>query len=182
MTARTEATLDDLYHVEGKAELVNGEIVQMPPTGIEPSRIGFRITAALMQYEEETGRGFAVPDNAAFVVKLPHRQSFSPDAAYTFAPMPTNPMRFQEGAPTFAVEVRSEGDYGATAERVMAAKRRDYFDAGTRVVWDVDPVGHTVAKYAGDAETPAVTFGMGETAEAEPALPGWRMAVDAIFR
>lgn len=181
MTARTEATLDDLYHVEeGKAEIINGEVVIVPATGDVPHLASLRIAMALLQHQDATGHGHAFGDGGTFVVNLPHRRTFSPDAAYAFTPL--NGMRFHDGPPTFAVEVRSEGDYGATAERVMAAKRRDYFDAGTRVVWDVDPVAHTVAKYAGDAETPAVTFGMGETAEAEPALPGWRMAVDAIFR
>jgi hypothetical protein len=32
-------------------------------------------------------------------------------------------MRFLEGAPVFAVEVRSEPDYGQRAKRDMAAKR-----------------------------------------------------------
>lgn len=181
MTARTGATLDDLYRVAGKAEIVNGEIVEMP-TGIEPSRIGLRIAAALLRYEEETGSGFAVGDNAAFVVDLPHRRSFSPDAAYTLAAPPAKSMRFHEGPPTFAVEVRSEGDYGASAEREMAATRRDYFAAGTRVLWDVDPVARAVAAYRADAPDAPAVFGPGETADAEPALPGWRMAVDAIFR
>ena len=40
-------------------------------------------------------------------------------------------MKFFQGAPVFAVEVRSEGDYGPRAEREMAAKRADYFAAGT---------------------------------------------------
>ena len=46
-------------------------------------------------------------------------------------------MKFLEGAPVFAVEVRSENDYGAAAEREMAAIYR-----------------------------------RGDTAEAEPAVPG----------
>ena len=54
-------------------------------------------------------------------------------------------MRFIEGAPTFAVEVRSENDYGPAAEVALAEKREDYFAAGTTVVWDVDPVAGTVA-------------------------------------
>ena len=35
MSTRTEATVEDLYGVpeNGKAELVNGEIVEMPPAG-----------------------------------------------------------------------------------------------------------------------------------------------------
>jgi len=35
-------------------------------------------------------------------------------------------------------EVRSEGDYGPTAEAAIAKKRADYFAAGTLVVWDVN--------------------------------------------
>ena len=30
MAGMREATIDDLYHVEGKAEIVNGELVLMP--------------------------------------------------------------------------------------------------------------------------------------------------------
>ena len=33
MSTKVEATIEDLYKVEGKAELVNGEIVEMPLTG-----------------------------------------------------------------------------------------------------------------------------------------------------
>jgi hypothetical protein len=37
MSPKTRATIEDLYKIEGKAELVNGEIVEMPPSGDEPS-------------------------------------------------------------------------------------------------------------------------------------------------
>ena len=47
-------------------------------------------------------------------------------------------MKFLKGAPRFAAEVRSEGDYGPAAEQAIAEKRDDYFAAGTLVVWDVD--------------------------------------------
>ena len=33
MSTKVEATIQDLYQVEGKAELVNGELLQMSPTG-----------------------------------------------------------------------------------------------------------------------------------------------------
>ena len=36
MRAKTRATIEDLYKVEGKAELVNGEIVEMPLAGDDP--------------------------------------------------------------------------------------------------------------------------------------------------
>ena len=37
MSTKVEATIEDLYKVEGKAELVNGEIILMSPTGLLPS-------------------------------------------------------------------------------------------------------------------------------------------------
>ena len=37
MDVKTRATIEDLYKVEGKAELVNGEIVKMPPAGDDPN-------------------------------------------------------------------------------------------------------------------------------------------------
>jgi Uma2 family endonuclease len=90
-------------------------------------------------------------------------------------------MRFVEGAPIFAVEVRSEGDYGPAAELEMAAKRADYFEAGTQIVWDVDPVAGTIASHTPPSTTQPLIFTQGQTAHAEPALPGWRLNVDEIF-
>ncbi len=64
----------------------------------------------------------------------------------------------------------------------MAAKRADYFAAGTLVVWNVDLLGEdTVRVYrAGDSDQPTV-YCRGDTAEAEPAVPGWSMPVDDLF-
>jgi Uma2 family endonuclease len=91
--------------------------------------------------------------------------------------------KFLQGAPVFAVEVRSEEDYGPAAEREMAAKRRDYFAAGTQVVWDVDVLrSETVNVYRGSEPDQPTVYRRGEVAEAEPAVPGWTMPVDELFR
>jgi Uma2 family endonuclease len=179
MSIKVEATIEDLYKVEGKAELVNGEIILMSPTGILPGYAGDEIFSSLRDYSKRRKIGFAVGDNKAFVVNLPHRKSFSPDAAFCVGP---KTMKFFEGAPLFAVEVRSEGDYGPRAEREMAKKRADYFAAGTLVVWDVDLLGADVVRVyrASDPET-AKIYHRGEIAEAEPAVPEWTMPVDALF-
>jgi Uma2 family endonuclease len=90
-------------------------------------------------------------------------------------------MRFIEGAPSFAAEVRSEGNYGDAAEAEMAEKRSDYFAAGTLVVWDVDPVAECIHVYRTSDPSQPTTYRRGQEAEAEPAVPGWRVAVDWIF-
>jgi Uma2 family endonuclease len=178
-TSARGATIDDLYRVEGKAEIVNGEIVVMSPTGGLPGLAGGAIYASLLDYQRKTGGGYAYPDGVGFIVNLPNRRSFSPDVAFHRGPKPT--MKFVEGAPTLAVEVRSEEDYGPAAERRMAAKRADYFAAGTLVVWDVDLVGpDTVRSYRAAEAEPAV-YRRGDVAQAEPAVPGWRFDIDALF-
>ena len=180
MVALQEATIEDLFLHDGKAEIVNGEIVFMPPTGEAPGYAGDEIFVSLRQYAREEGIGKVVSDNKAFKVELPHRKSFSPDAAYYIAR--SAGMKYIEGSPLFAVEVRSENDYGPRAERDMSAKRDDYFAAGTLVVWDVDLLSEDVVRVyrVSDPENPTI-YRRGEIAEAEPAVPGWRMAVDDLF-
>lgn len=181
MRAKPEATIEDLYRVpeHGKAELVNGELRLMSPTGGLPGYAGAQIVISLTKYARRTRRGYALPDNIGFIVNLPHRKSFSPDAAFYTGELR---MKFLEGAPVFAVEVRSEGDYGPEAEREMANKRADYFAAGTQVVWDVDLKSADVVRVyrANRADEPAI-YRRGQLAEAEPAVPGWTMAVDELF-
>src|SRR4051812_33830787 len=114
MTTKAEATIEDLYKVPGKAEIVDGEIALMSPTGDAPGYAGDEIFVSLREHARRTKHGRAVGDNKAFVVNLPNRRSFSPDAAFHTGP--SSGMKFFEGAPVFAVEVRSENDYGARAE------------------------------------------------------------------
>ena len=119
-------------------------------------------------------------DNVGFLVDLPHRQSFSPDAAY-YLGSPAG-MKFFQGAPQFAVEIRSEGDYGPAAERAMAAKRVDYFAAWTLVVWDVDLLGDDVVRVYRTADTTTpIVYRRGQAADAEPAVPGWSLPVEDLF-
>jgi Uma2 family endonuclease len=181
------ATLDDLLRTEGKAELIRGRIVEIMPSGRKPSRKAFRIAKSLDDFVESAGVGEAYADNMGFAVAhlqlTSGRQSFSPDAAYYSGPFPADDMRFITGPPTFAVEVRSEDDYtGPAAEQALADKRADYFEAGTRVVWDVDPVNGWIDCYRAAAPTAPQRFAAGDTADAEPAVPGWRLSVDWLMR
>lgn len=181
MATKTQATIEDLYRISdnGKAEVVNGEIVLMIPTGDMLGRAGGSIYVSLRGIERQVG-GRAYPDNVGFRVSLPNRKSFSPDAAFYVGE--SSGMKFLEGAPVFAAEIRSENDYGREAEIEIESKRRDYFSAGTLVVWDVDLLSDNVIKvyHASDPDHPKI-YWRGEIAEAEPAVPGWRMPVDELF-
>src|SRR5438034_3747456 len=112
-TTRAEATIDDLYKVDGKAELVDGRIVLRSPTGDLPGCASLAIGSSMRQHQWTTGTGVAYANNVGFRVNLPRRESFSPDAAYHTGKRAG--MKFLEGAPAFAAEVRSEDDYGPAA-------------------------------------------------------------------
>jgi Uma2 family endonuclease len=174
----TEQLIAELYKIDGKAEIVGGRIVHMSPTGRTPGRAGAKIWHSLQTQEKRLG-GYAYPDNVAFLVDLPNRKSFSPDASFSTEP-PT--MAFGNRAAEFDADVRSESDYGPAAERAIAAKRTDYFAAGTKVVWDVDLLGDDVVRvYRADAPEQPNIYHRGEIAEAEPAVPGWKFPVDELF-
>jgi Uma2 family endonuclease len=182
MSTKSNAAIEDLYHVpgNGKAEIIDGEVVLMSPTGDAPNYASGEIFVSLREFSRRTKLGRAVADNAGFIVSLPNRKSFSPDAAFHTG-RPTG-MKFFEGAPAFAAEVRSENDYGPQAEREIAQKIADYFAAGTQVVWDVDLIGRDTIKVfrASDPHNPTI-YRRGDVAEAEPAVPGWMMPVDDLF-
>jgi len=189
--------VDELMNTEGKAEIINGKVMTFLPTGRKPTQATGRIHTALLSYADATGRGEAITINAGFLCNLPNRNSFSPDAAfYTGPDNPDDEMDFYPEAPVFAVEVRSKqapppqpspaSGRGRLRfeedERAIHAKIADYFAAGALVVWDVDLLNEEViAKYsAPNAITPQI-FRRGEDADAQPALPDWKMPVDALF-
>lgn len=178
------ATLDDLMRVDGKAELINGRIIREMPSGFLPGRVSRRILRALEDHVAAGASGEPVADPTGYAFDPPlssGRQSICPDASFYTGPLPANRMKFITGAPAFAVEVRSENDYGPAKEREHADKRDDYFEAGTLVVWDVDPVAETVTCYTAATKANPTVFRRGDTADAEPAVPGWRLSVDALF-
>ena len=207
MSFKSTATIEDLCRVpeNGKAELVNGELVIMAATGFLPGFAGGEIYSSLRDYSMKTRRGYGLPDNVGYLVNLPSRQSvricwesaqgwqelvtdlpkrssFSPDAGFFTGKLPVNLGRFLEGSPILAVEVRSENDYGETAEKEIAKKRVDYFEAGTLVVWDVDVLkGELIKVYRRSTPFYPTVYQRGEIAEAEPALPGWRMELEQLF-
>jgi len=175
----TEQLVAELTKIDGKAEIVGGKIVMMSPTGDLPSSAGGFIYASLLIYAKKHG-GRAYTDNAAFLVDLPGRKSFSPDAAYYTGPRAG--AKFLPNAPEFAAEVRSEGDYGPVAEKRISAKRADYFSAGTKVVWDVDVLREELVRvYRVESRDVPTIYRRGETAEAEPAVPGWKFEVNELF-
>jgi Uma2 family endonuclease len=183
MSSNTSAaTLEDLAQVEGRAELVGGCIVQIPFSTIRKGRIEGRLLVSLNDYGDETGNGEAFTGGVAYVVNIPgsNRRTFSSDISFHSGPFPANPMAFIEGAPTFAIEIREENEYDEASARARRIRFGEYFAAGTRLIWDIDPENATVISHRPDSGQPVV-FTDGEIANAEPYLPGWKIEVRGLF-
>jgi Uma2 family endonuclease len=182
MSVASQSLVDELYTIPGKAEIVNGRIVHMSPAGAQHGDSALEIAYSLRSHQRKHGGGTAVGDNVGFLVDLPNRQSFSPDAAWVHASRKDLKRKFYNGAPAFAVEVRSPDDEGPAGERAVKEKIADYLAAGTLVVWDVDTDRDDVILcYRSSEPTTPLVFRQGDLADAEPAVPGWRFAVDDLF-
>ena len=71
MPIKTQATIEDLYHVpeSGKAEIVNGELRLMAPTGNLPGSAADEVFVCLRAHARRTGVGRAYGDNKGFIVR-----------------------------------------------------------------------------------------------------------------
>jgi Uma2 family endonuclease len=156
------------------------KVVVIGPSGGEPAIATGNIVFSLHMHKKRYGGGRVFMSRLTYLVDLPHRQAICPDVSwYTGS---TAGVGYPRGAPVFAVEVRDWIDHGDEAERRMAAKRADYFAAGTLVIWDVDVLREKVIRaYRADDPGHATVYRQGETADAEPAVPGWRFPVDELF-
>ena len=80
-----------------------------------------------------------------------------------------------DGAPDLAVEVVSPGDRpGYVRERVA-----EWLEAGTEVVWVVDPRTQTVAVHV--AVQPTRVLGAMDTLRGDPVLPGFELPLARLF-
>lgn len=78
-------------------------------------------------------------------------------------------------APDLAVEILSAGNTDAE----MASKRQDYFTAGVRLVWQIDPAVRTAQVYSSpDAVT---TLGEVGTLDGGVVLPGFSLPLRQLF-
>jgi Uma2 family endonuclease len=182
MIQRTRDLVDELARVEGKAEIVGGEIVCMSPAGGLHGIAAGIIFTSLKRHQKRHGGGTAFPDNVGFIVDLPDRESFSPDVAWHPIDSSLVTEDFVDGAPSFAVEVRSPGDYTPSGELALAAKIKDYFSAGTIIVWDVDLRNEVIRSYCSSEPARPKVFSFRDVADAEPAVSGWRFPAKRLKR
>lgn len=160
-----------------RCELVRGRVVREPPAGFEHGRLANRILYLLTRFVEEHGGGEIVASETGFVLFDDPPTVRAPDAAFVAAgrvPSPA-PAGFGRLAPDLAVEVISPSN--TLAE--LHAKVTDYLDAGTRLVWALDPGTRTITVYRSRKEIRLLAGG--DELDGEDVLPGFRVRSSKIF-
>ena len=157
-------------------ELVRGQVVREPPAGHEHSRIGVRIASLLDVFARERGLGTVTGADGGYLLFDEPPTVRAPDAAFVQRGRLAPEIKgFPPLAPDLAVEVISPSN---TMSEIQA-KVLEYLDAGSRLVWVVDPDPRTVTVYHSRDEIRLI-MGDGEIDGAD-VLPGLRLKVSELF-
>lgn len=171
------ATESDLSDDRPTCELVEGSLVEKA-LGFRESVLAVGISTALSNYAVPRRRGLV--SGADAVLRLIPGIARAPDVAFcSWARMPGGKIpreAYPALVPDLAVEVLSAGNTPGE----MARKRREYFQAGVRVVWEVDPRTRTVSVYK-EARAPMRILTEGETLEGGRFLPGFSLPLRGLF-
>ena len=175
----TVADLEREGAPEGRWELIDGALVEISPAGGIASRTGASIGTLLMNHVAPRGLGAVLSADAGFVL-FPDRQTVRVTTVSVVRAdrLPTVDQRdrFIRGGPDLAVQVLSPHDQVAEID----AKMQMFLDAGTTLVWVVDPPARTVAVHA--PERVVRLLSDGDALDGGNAVPGFQTTVDALFR
>ncbi len=173
----TEADLDEINRRKrGIFELVEGVLVEKPMGKLESLLAGAIIAIF---------RAFVLPRNLGIItapdgmMRLAPTIYRAPDIAFiSWARIPGGHLTEEalaEAIPDLAIEVLSPSNTKAE----MARKRREYFEAGVRLVWEVDPKTRTVAVY--DAPERSTVLDITQTLDGGAVLPGFVLPLADLF-
>ena len=161
----------------GSCELVGGELVMMTPAGFEHGRISSQILIELGQFLKGKSLGVVTNGDTGFLIARNPDTVRAPDVAFIAAARvpQENIGGFFPGAPDLAVEVVSPNDRASD----FLAKVQSWLDAGSQLVWVVDPELHTISVYHG--QRAVVLLRRSDVLTGEDVLPGFTVPVGEIF-
>lgn len=165
-------------HIPGKqVELVRGWLVVKEPPGYIHGDITARLAFELMQYVRPRNLGQVLVGDPGFKLSTSPDTVRGPDIAFVQrnrVPDPP-PRAFADFAPDLAVEVLSPHDRPGE----ILAKVGDWLEAGTRVVWVVDPERRVARVYRHDGTESVLSET--ESLVGEDVLPEFACAVGSIL-
>jgi len=174
------ASEQDVVEVERRenrlCELVDGALVEKL-MGYRESLLAVALAAALREFVVERNLGLVT--GADGLVSLISGLVRIPDVAFVSwdrlpeRKVPTDPI--PHVAPDLAVEVLSKGNTASEMER----KRREYFQAGVRLVWMVDVDVRTVTVFTSPERSR--TLNEDQILDGEEVLPGFSLVLRDLF-
>lgn len=174
------ATGRDVLRIKAKegvlCELVNGTLVEKP-MGFTESEIAMNIGQLIKNFLDEHDLGRLTGEGGP--VRLLRKRVRMPDIGFFGWHHFPNRARAEKGIPSifpdFAVEVISR----TNTRKEMARKLREYFKAGTKLVWYVFPKTKTVDVYTSPTDVKTLT--VKDTLTGGDVLPGFKAKVAKVF-
>jgi Uma2 family endonuclease len=173
----TEKDLLRLLDSEDRiCELIDGVLVEKS-MGFYESRLAVVLIGLLHEFLNQHDLGIVLgPDGTLRIladqIRVPDVAFLSwrhfPGRMLPAEPVPTI-------APDLAIEVLSKGN----TQREMDRKLDDYFAAGVKLVWFIDPQSRSATAYQ-DRQSPQ-TITLGESLSGENVLPGFELKLQELF-
>lgn len=172
-------TIEDLEKMPDDAmhrELVEGELIELPPPELLHAMVAHRIYEIIKAFVTSNALGHVFIE-LGWLVRSDRRTWIQPDISFFRAGRLDlrNPAKFAEGAPDLSVEVISP------SERAKDINRKNEFllASGTQEVWTVHPRRRTVQIRYASGEIRVLRA---NDEIASPLFPGWRVSVSQFFQ
>ena len=159
-------------------ELVGGRIVRMTPTNPTHGRIEVNVAAALTAFVRTQNLGVVMAGEVGvFTARNPDTVR-APDVLFLSHERDFRRTRrdgFLEVAPDLVVEILSPTDRPDAVRR----KLDEYFAAGVRLAWVIDPATRTVRVHPAHGEPR--TLAAGDVLTGDDVLPGFLLPTQEVF-
>ena len=180
MSTKTLLTSEELWKIVAdgsRYELCEGELVPMTPIGIQHGAIVIKLGRLLGSYVEAKHLGIVGTEIGFRLARDPDTVR-APDLAFIAKerlPKEGVPTKFANFPPDLAVEVLSPDD---TASE-LPKKVEEYFRAGVRLIWVVDPRTQTVTVYQSLQNVRILSSD--QELDSGDVVPGFRCQVSELF-
>jgi Uma2 family endonuclease len=174
------ATVQDVIDIQNKegrpCELIEGVLLEKT-VGLRESRLAVFLAGLL--------NAFVIPRNLGVVtgpdgtVQLIAGLVRIPDVAFTNWDRLPGRRLPKEPVPLIAPNLAAEVLSSSNTPGEMKAKRKDYFDAGVELVWEIDPDTRTVAVYT-SVSSPTI-LQQTDTLDGGRVLPGFTLPLSELF-
>ena len=174
-------TAEDLFLMEedeGRFELIEGELRDMPPTGEEHGEISALLTSFLVIHARQHELGTVYAAETGFFMARNPDVVLAPDVAFVSAGRlaeDRDRRKYVDIAPDLVVEVISPSESAGD----VSNKVQRYLNAGVRLVWVVHPQTRTVDVYRADRTWD--NHEVGDELDGGTVLPEFKLLLSDLF-